>query len=466
MYNEVRKEWIRIKDFIAGLKRIKENALCNDYIDLPSGLNNASVSDTKKQAYIKRAFVPELANVALQEANGRIFQQGVKLPNFPESLDYMNDDIDTSNVSLYEMTQKVINNLNSTSFCGILVDWLNSDVEYRTVAEKEQSGERVIWTFYEDLEILEILTSNDNKPIKITLSEKYVQRINYIGVETEVKEYEARRILLLDEEGFYTQKFYIKNENDWQMIEEITPLINGKRLTEIPFVIFNGKTNNQEIYKPRLQDMVETMNSILKNWTDLEHMIHNICMPVRYATGLTQDDKNNITGISPTALWTTINPDAKFGVLDVGGKGLDYVFSNINTKLSLAERIGYVFMAQTQKTATQTISESTGRVITLTDVVESANQGLNNAIWWSFMFAGIAYNEEEHTIKLTIKTEESAFEANNFTALINAVNQGLARMQDMHKYQVEHKITDEQDFNTWRENLNDNLILLNPGSSE
>jgi len=463
IYNDLKSDWIRIKDFVKGERQVKNSAVQNEYIVVPVGIESKS---DKARAYIQRGFFPELANTALNEANGRIFQQEPILPE-KEKIDVLGkdfySDVDGSGNSISEIISKVVNNLNSTTRCGILVDYANVGT-YMNEAQRQQSDDRVVWSFYDTLDILSVKTNRSGKIIKIELAEKIES--DYITLESEDIIHEVRRVLFIDNDGIYKQRIYeynSKNEKYELFDDEIIPLMQGKTLNYIPFIIFNGKTNNAEVYKPRLLDMVETINSIYKNWTDLEHMIYNICTPVRYGTGINDEDLSKISQAGPTKFWAIANPEAQLGVLDIGGNGLTYAIQNIESKLKIAERLGYVFLDSGAKTATQSMIETTGRLITLYDVAKSTSEGIMKCLEISMIWVKGFYDEEDIKVSINIKSDISTFEANNLTALINSYISGLLRKQDVHKYMLERKLTDVKNFDEWNSSLIDNINELNPG---
>jgi len=463
IYNDLKSDWIRIKDFVKGERQVKNSAVQNEYIVVPVGIEPKS---DKARAYIQRGFFPELANTALNEANGRIFQHEPILPE-KEKIDVLGkdfySDVDGSGNSISEIISKVVNNLNSTTRCGILVDYANVGT-YMNEAQRQQSDDRIVWSYYDTLDILSVKTNRSGKIIKIELAEKIES--DYITLESEDIIHEVRRVLFIDNDGIYKQRIYeynSKNEKYELFDDEIIPLMQGKTLNYIPFIIFNGKTNNAEVYKPRLLDMVETINSIYKNWTDLEHMIYNICTPVRYGTGINDEDLNKISQAGPTKFWAITNPEAQLGVLDIGGNGLTYAIQNIESKLKIAERLGYVFLDSGTKTATQSMIETTGRLITLYDVAKSTSEGIMKCLEISMIWVKGFYDEEDIKVSINIKSDISTFEANNLTALINSYISGLLRKQDIHKYMLERKLTDVKNFDEWNSSLIDNINELNPG---
>ncbi|MCK9467615.1 MAG: hypothetical protein M0P94_04790, partial [Candidatus Absconditabacterales bacterium] len=277
-YREYKSQWIKIKDFVKGINSVKKNAIKNDYVVLPKGIDKNSPDATK---YVERGYLPEFTSTALNEANGRIFQQE---PRIPENLEFLNDfknNVDLANVSLAEMTAKVVDNLNSVTRCGILVDWKGKNEKYRNKKELEDSGDRAFFRFYDCLDIAEVVTNNEGKIIKIELIETYTPDSEfYYNIDASYQEVEARRVLFINKDRVYEHRFYIeekdpeniKNNGGWRLISESIPLANGKPFNEIPFVLFNGKTNNHEVYKPRLLDMTETMVAIYRNWIELEHI--------------------------------------------------------------------------------------------------------------------------------------------------------------------------------------------------
>lgn len=463
-------EWQKIHDFLEGQGKVKEVAVEKNYITLPAGMK--TYTNTKQQCiksdmtnaandYIERSFFPQLVAPALTEASGRIFQQEPKYPVFPDNYSYLNDNITGDDVSIKEIVSEIVDILNSTTRCGILVDYSNTP-EDLTLSEAEAIGSRLYWTLYKEMQISKVRVDNTGKPTLIVLNEKYT--IPASNIEEQETVLDSRRALFI-EEGIYKQRVYVYSKEKKDYIrtgEDIIPLMNSMPLNFIPFFFFNGKTNNHKVYKSRLLDITNTIESLYKNWADLEHLVYNICVPVRYATGLTSADKKEIKKVGPSSFFTATNPDATFGVMDIDGKGLDYCQSNIKEKLEIAKRQGYVFLDTGLKTATQIVSETTGRLITLQDVANSTMQGINDIMRFSCMWINIEYNEEEHRLEINLKTEDSAFEANNFTALINAVMKNLARLEDMHKYQLEKKITSEQDFKVWKQSLEENLMLMNP----
>lgn len=467
-YREYKSQWLKIKDFVKGINSVKKNAIKNDYVVLPKGIYKNS-PDAKK--YIERGYLPEFTSTALNEANGRIFQQE---PRIPENLELLNDfksNVDLANVSLSEMTAKVVDNLNSVTRCGILVDWKGKEQRYKNIKELEDSGDRAFFRFYDCLDIAEVVTNSEGKIIKIELIETYIQDSqSFYKIGGNYEELEARRVLFINENGLYEHRLYVEEKDPkeaiknsgWTMLKQSIPLANGKPFTEIPFVLFNGKTNNHEVYKPRLLDMTETMVAIYRNWIELEHIMHGVCLPIRTATGVTQDEVSNLAKVGPLELWYSSNPEAKFGMLEYGGNAIQDVVKNIENKLNIAERIGYVFMTDAgNKTAKQTMIETTGRVLTLKDVIESTNSGITKALEYVFKFHRLPFNPEKNDLELSIKQDDEQIDSNVFRALIEACQINLMRYKDMHKYQVEHKLTDEQDFEIWKREVSEQVPETN-----
>ena len=156
-----------------------------------------------------------------------------------------------------------------------------------------------------------------------------------------------RRVLELDEYGFYRQGFW-ENENkevkvaddfNWVEKEVIYPKMQGVSLEYIPFFIGGLTSYAYEVVRPPLLGLVNANIAHFRNSVDYEHGLHFTGLPTPWVAGFDNPEGSTLY-IGSEAAWISDSPDAKAGFLEFTGKGLDAIRQALQDKEGLMAILG------------------------------------------------------------------------------------------------------------------------------
>jgi hypothetical protein len=141
------------------------------------------------------------------------------------------------------------------------------------------------------------------------------------------KDEDRYRVLDLDASGFYRQRlFKVEKEKDEQIGGDVYPLMIGKPLKFIPFVIIGAGGRNDKIDEPPLIDLVDKNVAHYQVNADYRHGLHFCGLPTPFFAGVTAPDNADGTPgkiyIGGSAAVATPDPNAKAEFLEFTGEGL------------------------------------------------------------------------------------------------------------------------------------------------
>jgi hypothetical protein len=169
-------------------------------------------------------------------------------------LEYLIDNADGKGCGLREVAQKVTSEVTAVARYGILIDMPSSPTDEKgnrvplTRAQNESAEFLPKWIQYKAEQILPPRTNGRSNSIdEIRLSETRSEKKNEFDWED--KDY-TRRLIMID--GVYHNQLW--NDKD-ELLSDVTPVANGKLLTEIPFQFFGADDNSPEYSKLPLYDL-------------------------------------------------------------------------------------------------------------------------------------------------------------------------------------------------------------------
>lgn len=215
----------------------------------------------------------------------------------------------------------------------------------------------------------------------------------------------TRYRLLLLQNGIYEQHIYQQNDKEkWEIVEIITPKVQGMAIKYIPFVFFPG--NQADVSPPPLLGLANLNLSHYRSYADLEHGRHYTALPTPFVTGLSSDSIGKLM-IGSGSAWVIENENAKVGFLEFTGQGLGSLERAIGEKEKLMATMGARFLVDPQKRSvesaeTHTIRRS-GEDSVLATLARSVSADLSKlATWWA-EFRGI-----KKPITVTLNTDYTA----------------------------------------------------------
>jgi hypothetical protein len=312
------------------------------------------------------------------------------------------EDVTMSGVSFDTLAQDVALEDLTVSRAGLLVDYPSLSVDAdgkpieRTKAEAERLGVRPSIQLYE----AETIRNHKKRKVgnRVVLSQVRLTENEHIEKGEFETETELRiRVLDLDPQGYYRQRVY-KEANGQQVGKDIYPLMNGERLTYIPFYFIGPDGTDSEYEEPVLIDLFDTNLDHFRASSDYENACHITALPTPWVTGYTPT-VNEATGEQEqfdfhigygTALVFT-NPDAKVGFLEYEGGGINAIEKNLTRKEAQMAAIGSRIISPEKsgvEAAATLVIRSAGENSVLAAVAIAVSSGLSAALVTFSLWAG------------------------------------------------------------------------------
>ena len=257
-YDARKAQWQRMRDVLAGQDAIKKET--TEY--LPA-LNPDVEDDSQSEdygIYLDNAEFYNAVGLTFESFTGMLFRKTPQIGDLSEE-DALKDpvlkNVDLEGHDIFEFCRMVAAEENAVGRVGIIYDFPTSiQKEELTISEMKASGVRGYIKMYTAESITNWKYKNVNglkKLVSVVLHEP-IERYPDDPFSHEMED--QYRVLRIDENGQYIQEIYNDAEVKIHTISDI--LIDGKRPTEIPFVIINPNSLDMSTEKPPLLDMADT----------------------------------------------------------------------------------------------------------------------------------------------------------------------------------------------------------------
>lgn len=354
-YNKNIDQWKENRDCVFGQRAIHKGG--RKYLPAPEGMSkNKSGAkgcdgDSDYEDFKKRTLFLNATSRTVEGMTGLIFR---KKPTFviPSSLN--GDNADGQGNSITHIMAVAAKEVETVSRVGFLVEHpeVNGTI---SKADAEKLGIAPFLIMYKAEEIIidrstiingkkvytqvVLMVSHLEKDPNDEFAE--VKKIKYFVLdlhnisEVEGEQNIVYRQRILDAEGNETSRSF--------------PKMNNEFMTFIPFEVIeinqDGKSMIEDLVKANLNHYV--MNA------SYTHGVYQTGFPTPTATGVTEDEVDEINGIGPNSFWTASSPSATFGMLEFEGKGLDEAKQYLQSIIEIMAALG-ADMLKGQKMAAET----------------------------------------------------------------------------------------------------------------
>jgi hypothetical protein len=299
------KNWQLLRDLVAGESALKQHDLktirrlqnqsqssvLNDtrkiyyqYLPNPDAASCQEPDTIRYCQYVQRASLFNATKRTERGMTGMVFSKPTEL-NLPESIAYIEEDVDGSGTSLKQQTHQVLNDVLETGGEGLFVDYPDTDAP-ATIAQANEGELRAAIHVYKREQIKDWHTIRIGAKVMlgmVKLAETVTKRdpLDPTTVKTE----EVTRVLLLDENLEYVVRVY-RSEDDF---DEFRPTdASGKTFNSIPF-FFAGAVNNKPDVDPApLIELAEVNLAHYRNSADFEESCFVVGQPMPVVSGLTE----------------------------------------------------------------------------------------------------------------------------------------------------------------------------------
>lgn len=383
-YLEYLEIWTKIRNVLAGEEKIKQAG--EKYLPKLDG-------QTTKQynSYRTRALLYNATARSVEAYMGMIFRKPVTI-ELPVQLEERKDNVSLENESVTEFLKRIAREVTTVSRCGVLVDFPTVETgDLRRAADVDVNTERAYAAMYltEDIINWRLSYENGNTAVKsVLLREEY-----YSDEEDEFpSEIDTQyRLLKINEDGYYEQQIIRDNGDGEQVVSRFEPIMQGERMTEIPFYFFGITDNTPTPEKPPLIDLVNINLSHYRSSADYEHGIHWTALPTLAITGADPNELGDIA-LGPEGGIVLESPDSQVKMLEFTGKGLDQIESALDRKEQMMADLGarIIMDVENATDAAETVQlKQQGQNSVLGNIADTVARGYTRVLETIAMWDGV-----------------------------------------------------------------------------
>ncbi len=380
--------WQTIRDCVLGEFMIKQRK--QTYLPKVE-----SQTDAEYDAYLRRATFYNAASRTVSGLVGSVHRRAPVIEGAPDTIDLNNITNDGQSFDMFmkKITREVI----QMGRFGVMIDAPPDGgapycVGYNTEDIVDWSTTRI-----GSREILQY----------VVLREIRRTRTPFATLANELEE--NYRVLFLDDEGIYRQRVYPNGVIDAVDYQEFTPLMQGRPMTEIPFMFISPYDFGYECEKPPILDIVLLNLSHYRSYAQLEQGRYYTATPVYtvFLGGGGDDDAEFKVG--PNVVWQLGQQD-KAQILEFGGAGLKFLESALLTKeqqiAALGGRLSGVARGAAAEAPEAIIARERGEASFLGSVIstisEAGSRILSQLAAWNGTptRVGVIYSSEATEIRL------------------------------------------------------------------
>lgn len=328
-------------------------------------------------AYVGRAEFYNATARTQVALTGLLFAKPPKV-ELPEVLKTIAENVSLDDDTLEALAKNIADECLSVGRCGVLVDLPSVEKADYSKLEAERLNLRAYATLYKAENIINWKTTKingSNVTSLVVLAETYAEPTDDEFVDKIKTRY---RVLDLHE-GYYRQRVFSETKaGNFEVVSEIYPSANGRKLEYLPFTFFNVNDLKTSVEKPPLLDLAKVNISHFRSEVDLEHGTHFTALPTPYVTGYQGETEGKLK-IGSTAVWAINSPDAKVGFLEFSGAGLSTLENRIAVKEKRMSILGARLLLDEKKTAeaTETLQmRKSGENAVLTSVASTISEGI------------------------------------------------------------------------------------------
>jgi hypothetical protein len=413
------RDWLKIRDCIAGERTIKEKG--------ETYLRKLKGSDAEDYAeYRDRAVFYNMVSQTMNGMIGQVFRREPLIRNLPAKFKDAVRTFAKDGSSHVGLAKTVLSDQIAVSRFGVLVDAPSTPSKTPTAFAVGYQAENILdWDIavvdgvYQPIRILlrefvrddpledpdppvRKATTKDNGRVKVTPLRSSIQPSQNppsarYGTNYNYREIYRELVLEIDERtGERTYVQYVRRDApNGEPDARLVPMIRGVPLDFIPFKFFGATGNTPDCEKPCLLDIANLNISHYRTYAELEWGRLFTALPVYYAPGGDSDSRGNYH-IGPSQVWEV--PDGQIpGILEYKGEGLKQLVTALEIKEQQIAAIGGRMMPGMSRS----VSESDGQTALreaneqslLLNVILANEEGMTDVVRWWLMFLDVPLAE-------------------------------------------------------------------------
>jgi hypothetical protein len=402
---EVKKlipQYYKIRDCIEGEDAIKKAGV--KYLPRPNATDVSAENAARYDSYKERAIFYNVTQNTLAGMVGQIFMRD-PVWEVPTSLDATVTDANGGGVSLVQLAKRCSYFVVPMGRSGVLSDYPVKE-EAVSKAELEAGEIRPTLNVYAPWDIInwrKIVKGAQELFSLVVLQETYV--IEDDGFE--MKKGTQWRVLQLNDAGFYSVTIWRKGgEAIYQIVKGpyFPTDAKGNLWEEIPFKFVGSENNDDMPDLPPMYSIASINIAHYRNSADYEESCYMVGQPTPYFSGLTEEWvnqvlKGSIALGSRGAVPLPVGGDAGLLQCEPNIMPMEAMLHKEKQMVALGAKL--IEQASVQRTATESVLESTAEMSTLSSCAKNISAAIEQGLKWCARFAGV----DEESIKFELNTD-------------------------------------------------------------
>lgn len=410
--------WEKVRDFVAGSDRVKKQG--TRYLPMLSGQESSDY-----EGYKLRALFFAVTQRTLGAFVGMVFRKPATVTAAQSTIDGWLSRCTVKRTSVENLERNTFRELCMQSRVGLLVDLpMNAPANAEPWIAVYSAESIINWRYGAD--------------------EKGSARLEFVVLKEEVEEKggaenpdetvcvpQWREIELMPAADGKVSIMYSLwretqkksgSEQGYERVRGPEPIVvNGRPLQVFPFEIVDLPDDEGELTPP-MEAIADVNHSHYLTSADLEHGRHYTALPTPYVTGV---EKKVSLKIGSQTAWVLSDTNAKVGMLEFTGQGLQALEKGLEQKRDMAAALGARMLEDAKKAveATQTHEiRRSGETSILATIARQASIGLNKVM----TIATSQFLPVLGDIEIELNTDFSAtsLSAQDLTALVSALQSG------------------------------------------
>ncbi len=385
-YTEHIEQWRRCRDAFDGQDAIKKRG--EVYLPKPGGLE---AKDPRYTSYKTRAKWFNATARTVDGLEGEVFRNDPQT-EVPDQVEDLFSDLTLTGMSHTSVSRDIMRERLILGRCGELVEFSE---DLRRPYSVVYAAEAIInW----HTEIMD----GQQKLVLVVLKEQ----VRMPGTDDFSFETKDQYRVLRFFEGTYIVEVFREQSRDgktvFEVVERRTPTIQEQPMDFIPFQFYGVNENSPTIEKPPLLDLVDVNISDYRNSADLEHGRHFCGLPQHWRAGFGDDpEDDSAIPIGSGEVWVAEDPDAKAGIIEFSGQGLQALEkAREENRLEMA-LLGARLLEEPKRvgeTAEAIARRQAGKLSILQAMTEIQSEGQTKTLEWMTRWMGLG--EQEASVQL------------------------------------------------------------------
>ena len=286
-YNAALPSWELVADVVAGEEKVKAKG--EAYLPNPSAVEeDPGEKKAVYDRYKQRASFYNVTGHTLQGLIGAVFRKDPEL-EVQAGLDYVSTDVDGAGVSIFQQSQRVLENVMGKGREGLLVDYPNAEAP-ASRADQNAGLVRASIVRYQAEQITNWRTTKVGGAhvLSMVVLHETVEEPGEDGFSVdEIQQYRALQLV----EGVYQVTLWRSNEKGtaWEIHDQYFPRTGtGTVWNRIPFTFIGAQNNDSGIDKAPLLDLARQNIKHYQVGADWYNALFYAGQPQPWMSGLTQ----------------------------------------------------------------------------------------------------------------------------------------------------------------------------------